>query len=176
MRAEAPMKKISTGIQRKDGISALIEDSHIYPEEPTRKDMVNHLLNNLNGAREHYEKEFLAFDKKSIPRDFLHIFWGLRNEVCYFLEYFEQVEKSTKSGKSIGRNKSIDTMKIAIDVVNEYRFTNNIKNGLPTGQYLYEKVNAKINAMALRGEPCPMDISLRACQDWIKKMREGRFP
>ncbi|MBU3582025.1 hypothetical protein ICN19_08345 [Polynucleobacter sp. AP-Capit-er-40B-B4] len=169
------MKKTAKGIRQVDGKIIPIEEREPYPEEPSRKDIINHLLGNLQSANEHYEKEFLNFDKKSIPREFLDIFWGLRSEVDHFLMYFDGVLTTTKSGKTVGRNKTTEAMKIASDVVDEFRQLNQDKDALPTGKYLADEVNARINEMALRGEPCPMNISTRTGQDWIKKMRDKTF-
>ena len=66
-------------------------------------------------------------------------------------------------------------MKIAADVLVEYQHFNKDKSAIPTGRYFFEEVNARINDMALRGETCPMNISLRTAQLWAKSMRDGNF-
>lgn len=170
------MKNSTTGIRRKGGQTTPIKPLDLYPEEPGRKDLVAILLASLQGAKEHYENQFLALDKKTIPREFLNIFWGLRNEVCDFLERYEIVQTATKSGKSIGRNKIVEAMEIANEVVAEFKSLNSTKDAWPTGKYLFENINSRINEMALRGEPCPMNVSLRTCQEWLKKIKGGNFP
>jgi hypothetical protein len=141
----------------------------------TRKELTHSLLASLQDAKNHYENEFLNFNKTSIPRDFLHIFWGLRNEVRDFLDRFEIAENYTLPGKKMGRNKNNDAREIAAKVLADYRIAKNNPGATPTGQYLYEKINEIINIKALAGEPCPMDVKLRTCQLWAKEIREGSF-
>jgi len=73
----------------------------------TKKQFTHGLLASLEDAKNHYEKEFLNFDKSSIPREFLYIYWGLRNEVQDFLDRYPLAESYTLPGKKMGRKKMI---------------------------------------------------------------------
>jgi len=148
---------------------------YIEPTPPTKKQFTHFLLASLEDAKNHYENEFLNFDKSSIPRDFLYIFWGLRNEVRDFLDRYPLAEGYTLPGKKMGRNKNDDAREIANKVLIEYRVTKGDSSATPTGQYLFEKINEIINIKALAGEPCPMDVKLRTCQLWVKEIRDGSF-
>lgn len=57
----------------------------------------------------------------------------------------------------------------------EYRVIKDDSSAIPTGQYLFEKINEIINIKALAGEPCPMDVKLRTCQLWVKEIRDESF-
>jgi hypothetical protein len=157
----------------------IIEDQspseYVELTPPTKKQFTHHLLGSLENAKNHYEKEFLNYDKSSIPRDFLYIFWGLRNEVKDFLDRYPLAEDYTLPGKKLGRNKNEGAREIAGKVLMDYRVQEGDLSAIPTGQYLFEKINEIINAKALAGEPCPMDVKLRTCQLWAKEIREGSF-
>lgn len=170
------MIKAIKGIRHKNGKPIKSTELEPYPEEPSRKDLTNFLLNRLLDAKEHYKNKLLTFDKNSVPEDLSNIFFGLIDEIEDFLTHFEMLVDHTKSGKSKGRNKTIEAMKIAADVLVEYQHINKDMSAIPTGRHFFEEVNARINNMALRGEACPMNISLRTAQQWAKKMRDGSFP
>jgi hypothetical protein len=141
----------------------------------TKKQFTHSLLASLENAKNHYETEFLNLDKTSIPRDFLHIFWGLKNEVQDFLDRYPYAEGYTLPGKKLGRNKNDAAREIASKVLIDYRVSKGDASAIPTGQYLFEKINEIINIKALAGELCPMDVKLRTCQLWAKEIRDGCF-
>jgi hypothetical protein len=172
------MKQAKKGLIHKNN-KVTLEDSplseNIEPLPQTKKEFTHNLLWSLEAAKNHYEKEFLNFDKSLIPRDFLHIFWGFRNEVRDFLDRYPFAEGYTLPGKKMGRNKNDDAREIAKKVLMEYRVIKDDSSAIPTGQYLFEKINEIINIKALAGEPCPMDVKLRTCQLWVKEIRDGNF-
>lgn len=172
------MKQAKNGLIHKNN-KVTLEDSplseNIEPLPQTKKEFTHSLLWSLEAAKNHYEKEFLNFDKSLIPRDFLHIFWGFRNEVRDFLDRYPFAEGYTLPGKKMGRNKNDAAREIAKKVLMEYRVSKGNSSAIPTGQYLFEKINEIINIKALAGEPCPMDVKLRTCQLWAKEIRNGNF-
>lgn len=170
------MTKSIKGIQHKNGKSIRSTELEFYPEEPSRKDLTNLLLNKLLDAKEHYANKLLSLNKNAVPEEFLSIFFGLINEIEDFIDRYEDVSSHTQSGKSRGRKKNIDAMGIAIFVAKKFKAQNQSSDATLTGQYLFDNINSIINDMALRGEPCPMDVKLRTCQLWAKKIKEGSFP
>ena len=172
------MKQAKKGLIHKNNEVTLENQSlseYVEPTPPTKKQFTHSLLASLENAKNHYENEFLNFDKSTIPRDFLHIFWGFRNEVRDFLDRYPFAEGYTLPGKKMGRNKNDAAREIANKVLMEYRVTKSDSSAIPTGQYLFEKINEIINIKALAGEPCPMDVKLRTCQLWAKEIRDGNF-
>jgi hypothetical protein len=145
------------------------------PNPPNRKDLLNNLLSSLGDAKSHYENKYLSYDKSNIPKEFLDIFLGLKNEVEDFLDRYEMIESYTLPGKTQGRNINTAAREIALKVTKDYQSMVDDPDAIPTGEYLFEKVNETINALALKGEPCPMDVKLRTCQSWTKEMRDGVF-
>ena len=84
-----------------------------------------------------------------------------------FLDRYPFAEGYTLPGKKMGRNKNDDAREIAKKVLMEYRVIKDDSSAIPTGQYLFEKINEMINIKALAGEPIPLYGDGANIRDWL---------
>jgi hypothetical protein len=160
-------------MKHKDGKK--IDNEERYPERPRKIDELNSLISSMRKESENYEKEFKAFDKSAIPRDFLYLSWNYKETIERLLDWYAITADSSYVGSKVGKPENIGAKEIALTWVKNFQASNSDPNRFPTAKQLHKGVGEEIARLALERMEAPADVSERTCSSWLTQMKMGSF-
>ena len=153
----------------------IIQDEESYPKLPRKIDELKSLIDSMRNESKKYEKEFRAFDKSAIPRDFLYLSWNYKEAIEQLLEWYEITSDSYYVGSKVGKPENMGAKEIAHTWVKNFQVSIGDPKHFPTAKQLHKGVREEIARLALERLVAPEDVSERTCSSWLTQMRRGSF-